>query len=391
MSKQPFDNKANESDTQRRQFLKRGLATGALASLPSWALPALAAGEELIPFSDMPKDFARGEAQPGAMHFQDTRKISRFYSRNEDFYVVQHYGQPDLDPNTHQLSISGLVDKPLNLSIDDLKQYKQVEMDIGFECGGNQQRLFHGLIGNARWKGVRLKDVLKDSKLQQSAREIVFFGADAGEETVRDNKVMQHFGRSLSVEEAMESNALLALEMNGEPLPLFHGKPVRLIVPGWYGVANVKWLERIHVQDTRYMGRFMAKDYVTLKKDPLNPDTWVQSSVSRMHMKSVIVRATQNSGSFVFTGFVVNDGSKLDRVEVKLDNGEWQTAKWHKENSRYSWKLFSFETNKLPPGEHTIVSRVIDRAGNIQPTLEEAPEKATYWENFAQQPRTFTV
>src|SRR5690606_24567686 len=129
--------------------------------------------------------------------------------------------------------------------------------DAGFECGGNSERLFQGLIGNARWVGCSLRDLLEEAGVRPDGIEVVFYGADKGMENIRDVNIEQAFGRSLHSDDALSANAILAWEMSGEALPHFHGAPLRLVVPGWYGVANVKWLEQIHVQDRRYMGRFM--------------------------------------------------------------------------------------------------------------------------------------
>lgn len=389
------DKNLQNNSIERRELLKNGLKTGAAVSaaltLPYWLMPALAQGETLVKFTDMPDDYHRGPAQPGRAHFQDTRYIST-YSSNQDFYVVQHYNQPEIDESAFRLDVTGLVKKPKQFTLADLKRKKQVEMDIGFECGGNGIGMFHGLVGNAKWRGIRLVDVLKECRLQDKAKEIVFFGGDLGTETIRKKEVEQSFSRSLSVEDAMNEDILLAFEMNGEPLPLFHGKPLRLIVPGWYGVANAKWLSQIHVQDRRHMGRFMARDYVTLQHQNVGGHTrWVESSVAKMNLKSIIGRVSKNGDTCQVVGFILNDGTPIERVEVKVDDGPWQPAEFDKKAPRYAWKLFTYQWNKPTPGDHTVVSRVTDVTGHVQPTREELPEKVTYWEDFAQFPRKLRI
>jgi len=380
----------------RRTLLKRSvntsLALGAVASLPHWAMPALAQGEEMLLFSDMPDDFSRGPAEAGGTHFLDTRQISDFYTDNEDFYVVQHYGQPEVDVDSFRLKVTGLVETEREYSLSDLQGKSQIDVDAGFECGGNSQGLFHGLIGNANWRGVRLNEILEDCGVKPEGTEVVFFGADIGTEEIRGAEVEQAFARSLPVAEAMRDENLLALEMNGEALPQFHGRPLRLVVPGSYGVANVKWLNQIHVQDRRYMGRFMGRDYVTLKKEMIgDQERWVENSVTKIHLKSSIVRVTRMGDQHKITGFVLNDGTPLRNVEVKIDNGPWQEATLDPRSTQYSWKLFSFDWNNVSPGEHTMVSRVTDVNGNVQMTAAETPEKVSRWENFAQFPRTIVI
>ncbi|MFM1897571.1 MAG: hypothetical protein RLZZ385_2645 [Pseudomonadota bacterium] len=383
-------------DQGRRRILKGALGSGVLAAgataFPGWMMPALAQGEELIPFTDVPDTFVIREKRAGANYVQDTRQITDFYSSNDQFYVVQHYGQPELDLANYSLKVTGMVDNPMELSLQDVMNRDVFEMDIGWECGGNREANFNGLIGNARWRGVTLKSLLEQAGIQDGAKEIVFFGGDIGNEEIRGREVPKAFARALSIPDAMRDENMLAFEMNGEPLPLFHGRPLRLIVPGWYGVANVKWLTQIHVQDTRYMGRFMGRDYVTLKKEVVGGvERWVENSVTTINMKSAIVRVTRAGNEYRIQGFVLNDGTPIQSVEVSIDNGPWQRAEINPRSSQYSWKLFNYNWTNATPGDHTIVSRVTDINGNVQPTSDQVPEKVSYWENFAQFPRTVRI
>lgn len=388
-SQHPAQLSANSHDPARRKLLKGAMNTGLVAlgasTFPGWMMPALAQSEVEIPFVDVPDTFNPQPVRPGATHFQDTRRISSFYSTNEDFYLVQHYGQPEVDNATYELSVTGLVDRPLTFTLDQLRSRAVIEKDVGFECGGNGARLFHGLIGNATWRGVSLRDILQEAGVQPGGREVVFFGADVGEEEIRGRKVPKAFARSLSLDDAMNENNMLAFEMNGEPLPHFHGKPVRLLVPGFYGVANVKWLTQIHVQDTRYMGRFMGRDYVTLKREMVgDQERWVENSVARMNLKSAIVRVTRNGDAHKVTGFILNDGTPIQSVEVSIDDGPWQQATIDPQSSQFSWKLFTFDWRGAQPGEHTLVSRVTDVNGKVQARAEDLPEKVSFWEDFGQ-------
>lgn len=382
----------NPEDTCRRKVLKGGMLAAGAAAAPSFILPAMAQGERLVPFTDVPESFQIPPQQPNSTYWQDTREISEFVTDNEDFYLVQHYGQPEVDNDSWRLRVTGMVDNELEFSLSDLMNGNTVEQQVGFECGGNSQRLFHGLIGNANWRGVSLRDILQRAGIQDGAKEVVFFGADVATEEIRGREVDKAFARGLSIPDAMREENMLAFEMNGEPLPHYHGKPLRLIVPGWYGVANVKWLTQIHVQNTRYMGRFMGRDYVTLKKENVGGvERWVENSVMTMNLKSSIVRVTEMGGRYSIQGFVLNDGTPLRSVEIKIDDGPWQTAEMNPNNTQYSWKLFSLNWTNPTPGEHTLVSRVTDINGNVQATPAELPEKVSYWEDFGQFTRTITI
>jgi len=383
-----------EHELGRREMLKRGAAFTGLAALTAanWPLPALAQGEELVPFSDATDPLRTDPAKPGVNHILDTRTISGFYTPNEHFYVVQHYNQPELDLASYRLRITGLVEQPMELTLDDIKKRAPAKLTAGFECGGNMKRFFYGLVGNADWVGTSLASLLTECRLKPEAKEIVFFGADEGTEEIRRTQVQQNFGRSMSIEDAMRPDNMLAYEMNGEPLPLYHGRPLRLLVPGWFGVANVKWLSQIHVQDDRFMGRFMARDYVTLRKYSVGGvERWTEESITRMNLMSVIVRITRTGSRYTVNGFSLNDGTPMKAIEVKIDDGPWRPAKIHSQASKYSWKMFTYEWDNPAPGDHTLVSRAVDINGNIQPLESDVPEKATYWENPGQFPRTVKI
>lgn len=379
----------------RRNILKGGLAIGGIAAtagLPFWSKLAIAQDETLVPFTDVPATFAAPPVVPGSVHFLDTREVNSFYTPVDDFYIVQHYDQPAIAEADYRLRITGLVDSPTVLTLDDIKSRPKVEIDAGFECGGNRPSVFQGLIGNARWGGTSLRDILLEAGIRPEGIEVVFYGADKGSETIRDTQAEQHFGRSMHYTDALQSDVMLAYEMNGEPLNLYHGAPLRVLVPGWYGVANVKWLDQIHVQDRRYMGRFQARDYVTLaRRDIGGIERWEERSVTRMRLKSSIIRVTRGPGGHTITGFVLNDGTPLRSVEIKVDDGPWRAAEIDATSTQYSWKLFSYAWNDATSGEHTIVSRVTDANGQVQATEAEMPEKRTRWENYGQFPRTVMI
>ena len=381
----------------RRKVLKDALGVGAIAAslttVPNLLFPALAQGERLIPFTDEASDaFSWRPIEPNTTHWQDTREINSFFTENEDFYLVQHYGQPTIDNDAYRLRVTGMVDNELDLSLIDLQNSDVIEQQVGFECGGNSQRLLYGLIGNANWRGTTLNSILERAGIQEGAKEVVFFAEDVATEEIRGREVEKAFARSMSVEDAMRPENMLAFEMNGEPLPHYHGKPVRLVVPGWYGVANVKWINQIHVQDTRYMGRFMGRDYVTLKRSNVGGvERWVENSVTAMNLKSAIVRVIEDNAQHRIQGFVLNDGTPIASVEIKIDDGPWQRAELNPRNTKYSWKLFQYNWANALAGEHTIVSRVTDVNGNVQPTNDELPEKVSFWEDFGQFPRRVTI
>ena len=246
---------------------------------------------------------------------------SSFLTPNDKFFRVSHYDKPVIDDKKWNLEIAGLVKKPMTLALPAIKARPRQEVVYTIECGGNHGfPWFTSGIGNAKWGGTPLAPLLKQAGVMDRGIEVVFWGADSGTEVVRDMKLPQHFARSMSLADAMSPDNLLCYEMNGAALPQPHGAPVRLIAPGWYGIANVKWLNRIEVRDTRYMGRFMARDYVTIREEQRDGGTEsVETSVSRTLLKSAPARVTRKDGQYRIVGAAW--GAPVSRVEVKVDDG----------------------------------------------------------------------
>lgn len=379
----------------RRDMIRGTLAAAGLGALgiPEWGLPALAQGETLVPFTDAPPAFPA----PGPVNRQyDVRTIEGPFTPADRFFTTQHYGHPVVDPATFRLKMSGLFTRPLSLSLDELRKVGSTELVAGFECSGNRRPL-QGLSGNGRWSGVPLKAVLDRAGLRPQARELVFFGADRGEEEVEFRtqkfKVEQQYGRSLTREQALATDAFLAWGLNGEPLTRHQGSPLRLLVPGWYGMANVKFLAQIHAQEDAYLGKFQARHYRTLRGEIIDGETkWTEAAITHMQLKSFLARVTRTGSGYTVLGVVLNDGTPLKSVEVRVDDGPWRPATMDPATrSKYSWKLFTYAWNDATPGEHTIVSRVIDATGRIQPTLEELESKKTFLEDNSQFPRKVMI
>ena len=384
----------------RRETLRRGLtATSLLALLPEWAIPALAQGDIEVPFTDIPATF--NPNPNAAIRMLDIRKIDGPFTPKEQFFAVQHFDRPEIDPAAYRLKFTGMVNKATEFSLADLRSMRSTEMAVGYECSGNSGRSLQGLSSCGRFTGVRLSNVLKQVGVQPKAREVVFFGSDRGSQDVvfreQTFKLEQQFGRSVTLENAMKPEPLLAYALNGEPLAREQGFPVRLVMPGWYGVANVKWLAQVHLQEDRYLGNYQARWYRSLRGvggtgDTSDPQTqWVENEITRMRLKSVIARVRQSGGAHQILGFVLNDGTPLESVEVQIDNGPWRKATFDSSNTQYSWKRFTYRWEDAKPGEHTLVSRATDANGTVQPAAAELTRKKTFLEDNAQFPRKVMI
>jgi DMSO/TMAO reductase YedYZ molybdopterin-dependent catalytic subunit len=377
-------------------MLKGSLALAGLGvmGLPEWALPALAQSETLVPFTDLPENFNPTPAPDRRL--LDLRNIDGPFTPKDQFFTTQHHGHPEIDPATYRLKITGLVDKPASLSLDDLRKLGGTELVAGFECSGNRRPL-QGLCSNGRWTGVPLRTVLERAGVKPQAREFVFFGADKGKEEVefraQKYELEQQYGRSMPRDKALAPDPFLAYALNGEPLTRHQGSPLRLIVPGWYGAPNVKWLSQIHVQEDQYLGKYQARWYRTVKGEMIDGELkWVETAITHMNLKSFIARVTKDGSRHKVLGIVLNDGTPIKTVEVRVDEGPWQPATMDPSTTaKFGWKLFTYAWSGATPGEHTLVSRVTDATGKVQPTLEELETKKSFLEDNSQFPRKVMI
>jgi DMSO/TMAO reductase YedYZ molybdopterin-dependent catalytic subunit len=382
-------------DIPRREFLIQGGAAIAgltLANVPflARAFPARP-GEVVIPWLDE----VPANPEPGmVVNLLKWENLDSRITPNDKFFGITHYEWPSIDEATWRLEIDGLVRRPLTFTLPELRSRPRQEVEFTLECSGNHGfPWFIGSIGTARWAGTPLAAILQEAEPLENGIEVVFVGADAGEETIQDTKVRQNFARGMSLADALSPATLLCYEMNGAPLPERNGSPLRLIAPGWYGIANVKWLKRIEVRESRFMGRFMARDYVTLREERRgNEVAWVETSVGRSRLKSVPAKVTRHDGRYRIVGAAW--GAPIARVDVQIDQGPWLAATIDRgEDAEHAWKLWSLDWEPSSPGEHSITSRAVDTVGRLQPSMSDPDiaNKKTYWESNGQVTRRIQI
>jgi DMSO/TMAO reductase YedYZ molybdopterin-dependent catalytic subunit len=390
-------------DLSRRDFVITG--TAAIAALtaseatPVHAFPGQP-GDEVIPWLDQPPPNPVPDAVANQLQWE---QLNSWLTPNDKFFSIAHYNRPVIDAERWKLEVGGLVKRPRTFTLNELKARPRQEVVFTLECSGNHGHpWFLGGIGTARWVGTPLAAVLAEAGVLENGIEVVFFGADAGEEIVsalasgpvkRDIKMQQHFARSMSLADAMNPDNLLCYEMNGAPLPPPNGFPMRLIAPGWYGIANIKWLTRIEVRPTRLMNRYMARDYVTIRKETRDGETvWTETSVGRALLKSVAAKVTRKNGQLRIIGAAW--GAPIDRVDVRIDEGPWQPATIDRsEQAKYAWSIWSLDWKDPLPGEHAITARAIDTTGQMQPAVDDPQiaNKQTYWESNGQVTRRIRI
>ncbi|HTR38127.1 MAG TPA: sulfite oxidase [Bryobacteraceae bacterium] len=314
------------------------------------------------------------------------------------FFVRCHTYTPTVKLSDWSLKIDGKVDHPMTLSLDDLKKLPRVELVSVLECAGNGRSFYephvagtqwaYGSVGNGRWTGVRLRDVLQKAGIQNSGTEILFDGADIPLGKMPD------FQRTITRAKALHPDTLLAYQMNGQDLPVEHGFPLRVIAPGWASDSWVKWVQHIEVLDHEFEGFWMKSAY-RHPPQPVAPGTAVDAAdmvpVTDLNVKSVIAspREWAKPGTVRIQGTAWSNTSPVSKVEVSTDGGKtWRTAKLGGQRTQYGWRLWQLDW-KATEGEHSLMSRATNMAGQIQPMTEQWNPAGYLWNVV--QPVTVTV
>jgi DMSO/TMAO reductase YedYZ molybdopterin-dependent catalytic subunit len=299
---------------------------------------------------------------------------------NAHFYVRNHFQIPHLDSTTFRLTVGGLVERPLSLSLHDLHNMRSQTLIVTLECAGNGRTLFDppiegekwnlGAVSTAEWTGVPLVEVLDRAGIRTGAWEVLFRGADGGQ--VEGHSGPIRFERSLPLDHARDADLLLAYAMNGEPLPIQHGYPVRLVVPSWYAVASVKWLTEIELIDRPFAGHYQADKYWYEWE---REGQVVREPVTLQHVRALITEPAPNHaarcGELAIRGVAWSGAAPIARVEVSVGGGTWQEARLVSERKRHSWQWWELVTHVAEPGVVSLRARATDLAGRTQPERAE--------------------
>lgn len=291
-------------------------------------------------------------------------------------YLLVHFDIPAVDAESWRLEIGGNVERPLSLSLDDIRARPARTIPVTMECAGNgRARLIpraisnpwlDEAIGTAEWTGTPLRDVIADASVQPDTAELVFTGADHGVQ----GDIEQDYARSLRLEDAKRPEVLLAYEMNGRRLEPQHGAPLRLLVPGWYGMTSVKWLTRIEAVTRPFDGyqQVVAYRYQQDEEDP-------GERVTRIRVRALMIppgypdfpsrRRFVDAGMVLLRGRSWGGTAPILRVEVGVD-GMWEDAKLEPAIGEFAWCAWSYEWDATP-GEHTLSCRATDADGDTQP------------------------
>lgn len=311
---------------------------------------------------------------------------------NPQFYVRNHFDDPELDATSWSLRISGSVEREFGVTLHDLDRMPKSRLVATLECAGNGRSFLQGenpgvqwgagAVGNAEWSGVTVGSILEPAGIQDGALEVVFEGWDSGVEPEADGEV--RFARSLPIDLALHPDTLVATRMNGEALAKEHGYPARLVVPGWYGVASVKWLRAIRVVNERFRGFFQGTKYTVKRRSARGVS---EDVVGIMLPKSEITNPRPGSKVSLrprlVEGVAWAGPETVAAVELSCDGGEsWKRAELVGPQREYTWTHWRVEWDPPKEGSYRLLARAISASGEIQPSRHN-PLHGGYHINFS--------
>jgi DMSO/TMAO reductase YedYZ molybdopterin-dependent catalytic subunit len=295
---------------------------------------------------------------------------------NERFFIRNHFGIPQIDPEAWRLALTGTVTRPRTITFADLLRLPARTLDAVVECAGNGRSFFppptegnqfgYGAVSAASWTGVPLREVLGPDPFAPGTCEVLFIGADRGFEANVGAEIA--FERSLPVDIALHPDTLLVYAMNGAPLPAVHGAPVRLLVPGWYGVASVKWLVEIRGLTAAFDGYFQKDRYIMPTREGGTEP--LRERLVRSLIIHPVDRAVLPGGEIEMRGLAWAGNQAVSVVEVSVDGGKsWQQAELDSAASPYAWRRWRLVWRPSQPGVYVLKSRATDAAGRTQPEV----------------------
>lgn len=367
----------------RRTFLDAVALAAVSAGWPGF--PGMLGAQERKPPALVPR-----EKDPENLEFPFA-SLDSFLTPNELFYVRNHFAAPKLNAETWRLRVEGAVEKPLELTHAEIVKLSARTVPVTLECAGNGRAFLEpktkgvqwqlGAVSTAEWTGVTLASILERAGVKAEAVDVVLEGADSGEvknEPKPDGKL--HFARGLTLAKALKPEVILAYRMNGRALTVAHGFPVRAIVAGWFGMASVKWLQRIVVTDRPFHGYDQTTDYAIWERRNGLPSL---TPLTGMEVKASIARPS--SGEVVPAGkpYRIHGAAwagELDvsKVEVSTDGGtSWSLARLVDEAKPFCWRRWEYTWERPTGGKHQLLARAADKSGRTQPTKRD-PDRRNY-------------
>jgi DMSO/TMAO reductase YedYZ molybdopterin-dependent catalytic subunit len=320
--------------------------------------------------------------------------VESFITPTESFYVRTHFPIPAIDRDAWWLHVEGEVENPFTINYEELLNLESLTIPVTLECAGNNRNFLEpkvkgvqwglGAVGTAEWTGVPLSVLLDRAGVRSNAREVILEGADCGMlEDPKSPSGELTFARSIPLGKAT-ADVLLAYKMNGSQLPSQHGFPVRAIVPGWYAVASIKWLQRIIVTDQPFTGYYQTIDYAYWKR---GGDIAELAPLTEMQIKAEIARPAKSEAVPVSSNVRVHGAAwtgegEITKVEFSTDGGAtWSEASLVGTSRPNAWRLWEFDwRTPSKPGQVNLIARATDSQGSTQPTHRDR-DRGTYMIN----------
>jgi DMSO/TMAO reductase YedYZ molybdopterin-dependent catalytic subunit len=321
-------------------------------------------------------------------------KLEGFITPTESFYVRTHFPIPKIDKDAWWLHVEGAVENPFPINYEQLLELESVTIPVTLECAGNNRSLLDpkvkgvqwglGAVGTAEWTGVPLSILLDRAGVKANASEVILEGRDCGMlDDPKSPPAELTFARSVPLAKARQ-NVLLAYKMNGEDLPPENGFPVRAIVPGWYAVASIKWLQRIIVADQTFTGYYQTMDYAYWKRREQIAE---RMPLTELQVKAQIAKPSQGdsvstNSSVRVHGAAWTSDAEIAKVELSTDGGAtWKEAKLLGQSKPNAWRLWEFNwQTPVAPGKQTLIARATDSLGRMQPVQRDS-DRGTYMIN----------
>ena len=393
-----------QTETETKVVSRRGFVSGVTgAALLPFLSGVDTTARAQTPFGESPlrsgrvqsgADLIIRQREPENLEF-DFSSLDSFLTPNDRFYVRTHFATPTLEADKWQLRVEGAVKRPFTLTYDELRKLPSRKVQATLECAGNGRVYLtppargvqweRGAVSTAEWTGVPLSALLEQAGLNPRALEVVLEGADGGE--IKDPPHPAgsiRFARSLPLAKAQNQDVLIAYRMNDAPLPVAHGFPVRAIVPGWYGVASVKWLTRILVLSQPFQGHFQTIDYAYWQRIGGLPtrvpitEMLVKASIARPAFRETIAVGS----TYRIRGAAWAGDAAIAKVEISVDSGKsWELARLQGPSVSHTWRLWEHEWRApASPGRYTLMARATDAQGNAQP-MQRDPDRENYMVN----------
>lgn len=296
----------------------------------------------------------------------------------QDFFVRNHFEIPKIDIAIWRLTVGSTEDDFNLYSYDDLLKFPTQSVDVAMECAGNSRSSVfppcegmlwgHGGVGCVTWTGIPVKDILRNIKTIPEGSEVLFLGEDEGRP--HGTGSVERYGMSIPMDKALDGETILAYKMNGNTLPNEHGYPVRLIVPGWYGMTSIKWVSEIRIVPSPHLGFYQDKYYVFVKDGPETQEP--NARVDLIKVKSLITSLKRGqqiqSGKHIIKGKAWSGYGKITQVEFSFDNGKtWFNGEVDDSDSNYGWQVWRYTWNADVKGRYLVAVKATDITGVSQP------------------------